>query len=41
MAVGTANFINPYATLEIIDGIREYMEKNQIEDIYQLIGAVK
>ena len=32
---------NPYATLEIIDGIREYMEKNQIEDIYQLIGAVK
>ena len=41
VAVGTANFINPYATLEIIDGIREYMEKNQIEDIYQLIGAVK
>ena len=27
VAVGTANFINPYATLEIIDGIREYMEK--------------
>lgn len=41
VAVGTANFINPYATLEIIDGIQRYMEKNQIDDIYQLIGAVK
>ena len=41
VAVGTANFMNPYATLEIIDGIRDYMEKNQIEDIYQLIGAVR
>ena len=33
--------MNPYATLEIIDGIREYMEKNEIEDICQLIGAVR
>src|SRR5699024_3369270 len=41
VAVGTANFMNPYATLEIIDGILDYMEKNQIEDIYQLIGAVR
>lgn len=41
VAVGTANFINPYATLEIIDGIQRYMEKNQIDDIHQLIGAVK
>lgn len=41
VAVGTANFMNPYATLEIIDGIREYMEKNEIEDICQLIGAVR
>ncbi len=41
VAVGTANFHNPYATIEIIDGIKEYMEKNNIEDINELIGCVK
>ncbi len=41
VAVGTANFHNPYATAEIIKGIEEYMIKNNIEDINQLIGCVK
>lgn len=41
VAVGTANFINPFATVEIVEGIEEYMEKNQIEDINELIGCVK
>ncbi len=41
VAVGTANFNNPYATIEIIDGIQKYMEKNHIEDIHELIGCVK
>lgn len=41
VAVGTANFNNPYVTVEIIDGIKEYMEKNGIEDINELIGCVK
>ncbi len=41
VAVGTANFSNPYATVEIIDGIREYLEKHHIEDVKELIGAVK
>lgn len=41
VAVGTANFNNPYATVEIIDGIKAYMEKNGIEDINELIGCVK
>lgn len=41
ISVGTANFINPYATVEIIQGIEEYMRKNQIEDIRELIGAVR
>lgn len=41
VAVGTANFHNPYATIEIIDGIKEYMEKNNIDDINELIGCVK
>lgn len=41
VAVGTANFHNPYATLEVIDGIASYMERNQVEDIRELIGAVR
>lgn len=41
VAVGTANFNNPYATLEIIKGIEDYMLKNNIEDINELIGCVK
>lgn len=41
VAVGTANFLNPRATLEVIDGIEKYMTKNKIEDIQELIGCVK
>ena len=41
VAVGTANFNNPYATVEVIDGIRDYMEKNGVQDIRELIGAVR
>ncbi len=41
VAVGTANFHNPYATEEIAAGIESYMRKNQIEDIRELIGAVR
>lgn len=41
VAVGTANFHNPYATTEIIKGIEDYMIKNNVEDINQLIGCVK
>ena len=41
VSVGTANFTNPYTTIEVIDGIQKYMEKNQIEDIHELIGCVK
>lgn len=40
VAVGTANFRNPMATLEVIDGIAAYMERQGIEDISELIGAV-
>lgn len=40
VAVGTANFHNPYATIETIQGIQSYMEKNGINDIKELIGAV-
>ncbi|QWT54339.1 dihydroorotate dehydrogenase [Eubacterium sp. MSJ-33] len=41
VAVGTANFHNPYATVEIIKGIEEYMQANGVEDINTLIGCVK
>lgn len=41
VAVGTANFRNPAVTLEIIDGIAAYMERQNVEDITELIGAVR
>lgn len=40
VAVGAANFINPYATVEIVQGIEEYMERHHVENITELIGAV-
>lgn len=41
VSVGTANFYNPYATVEIAEGIEAYMKKYQVEDINSLIGCVK
>lgn len=40
VAVGTANFNNPTATVDIIRGIEEFMRKNKVEDIRELIGCV-
>lgn len=40
VAVGTANFRNPFVTLEILDGIRKFMEKTGTKEIRELIGAV-
>lgn len=41
VAVGAANFINPYATREIVEGIEAFMEKEGIGDIHEIIGCVK
>lgn len=41
VAVGTAQFRNPYAALQIIRGIQTYMEENRVEDIRELIGCVR
>lgn len=41
VAVGAANFFNPYATVEIVDGIAEYMERHGVENVTDLIGAVE
>ena len=40
VSVGTANFVNPKATEQIVDGIRAYMEQYKVADIKELIGAV-
>ena len=40
VSVGTANFINPYATVEIAEGIETYMRRHNIEKLTDLIGAV-
>ena len=40
VSVGTANFTNPTATIDIINGIQDYMDNNGVEDINELIGAV-
>lgn len=41
VSVGTANFLNPYATTDIITGIEDYMKNNGFEDIRDMIGIVK
>ena len=41
VSVGTANFFNPYATVEIAEGIEKFMAQQKVEDISQIIGIVK
>lgn len=41
VSIGTANFNNPYTTIEVIDGIEDYMRRHHVDDINQLIGLVK
>ncbi len=41
VAVGAMNFVNPYTTAEIVEGIEAYMDKYGIEDIAELIGAAE
>lgn len=41
VSVGAANFFNPYATVEIAEGIEKFMAQQKVEDISQIIGIVK
>ena len=41
VSVGTANFYNPTATLDILQGLKDYMLRKNIEDVNDLVGAVK
>lgn len=40
VSVGTANFFNPTATAEIVEGIEGYMKKHQILDVCDMVGLV-
>ena len=40
VAVGTANFRNPAATMEVLEGIKSYMTRYNIEDIHEIIGCI-
>ena len=41
VSVGTANFFNPTATVEIVEGIEKYMERFKFENISDMVGLVK
>lgn len=41
VAVGAMNFINPYATVETVEGIERFMEQQKIDNITDIIGCVK
>jgi dihydroorotate dehydrogenase (NAD+) catalytic subunit len=40
VSVGTANFVNPKASIEILDGIKQYLKNHKISDVNDLIGSV-
>jgi dihydroorotate dehydrogenase (NAD+) catalytic subunit len=39
--IGTANFVNPKVTIEIIEGIEKYLTENNIKDMNELVGSMK
>jgi dihydroorotate dehydrogenase (NAD+) catalytic subunit len=41
ISVGTANFVNPGTTIEIIHGLRQYLAQNKVEDIKELVGSLR
>jgi dihydroorotate dehydrogenase (NAD+) catalytic subunit len=41
VAVGTANFINPTATIDIIEGLERFLIEERISDINEIIGSLK
>ena len=40
VAVGTANFVNPRASLDVTDGIREYLETQGFDSVKELVGSL-
>lgn len=39
--VGTTIFVNPQAPVDILEGIKDFMSKNEIDDISRLIGVAR
>jgi dihydroorotate dehydrogenase (NAD+) catalytic subunit len=39
--VGTANFVNPHTTMEIIDGLRDYLDARGIASVREMIGSIR
>lgn len=40
VAIGTANFVNPKASLEVIEGLHAYLEKMNMKSINELVGSL-
>ncbi len=41
VSVGAMNFVNPQATMDVVEGIEEYMKKYHVENVSDLVGAVE
>lgn len=41
ISIGCGNFLSPYTSIEVIDGIETYLKQKKIEDIKELIGSVQ
>ena len=41
ISIGSGNFLSPYTSIEVIDGIETYLRQKKIEDIKELIGSVQ
>lgn len=41
VSVGTANFYNPTITMDVVEGIEQYMKKNGFESVADMVGIVK
>lgn len=40
VSIGAMNFVNPYTTVEVVEGIESYMRQYKVENVTELIGAV-
>jgi dihydroorotate dehydrogenase (NAD+) catalytic subunit len=40
VAVGTATFVNPFATIEVIDGLEKWLTDNNIKNVHDLMGSI-
>lgn len=41
VAIGTANFVNPSVSTEVVDGIRQYLEESGIASVGELVGSLR